>query len=276
MADPWKPQYENLFRGCVGGITLRTGDANDPDGDQDDDDTEVDGDGDTTAARTTLSGHFAVFNEWTEIDSWFEGTFVEQIRPGAFKRTINAKSDRKVCQFDHGYNELVGDNLLGPIDVLREDEIGPYYEVPLLDTAYNRDVVLPQCQGRLMDGSMRGSLVGGSFRFTVVRDSWVHDPEPSDYNPKALPERTILEVRLYEFGPVVFPAYPSATATASSGMRSLTDHYLDRMRSRRHADPASRHSAPVTPGTTPDPATGHSEVTHTLAAVRARLALAFA
>ena len=36
----------------------------------------------------TLHGHFAVFNEWTEINSLMEGNFLERIAPGAFKKTM--------------------------------------------------------------------------------------------------------------------------------------------------------------------------------------------
>ena len=43
----------------------------------------------------------------------------------------------------------------------------------------------------------------------------------SDYNPKGLPERTVRDLHMPEFGPVTFPAYPGATA----GMRSLTDRF---------------------------------------------------
>jgi phage head maturation protease len=39
-------------------------------------------------------------------------------------------------------------------------------------------------------------------------------PGKSDYNPDGLPEITILEARLIEFGPVTFPAYAGATARA--------------------------------------------------------------
>ncbi len=41
-------------------------------------------------------------------------------------------------------------------------------------------------------------------------------------NPQGLPERTISELRLYEFGPVLFPAYQGATAA----VRSMTDEFL--------------------------------------------------
>ena len=37
----------------------------------------------------TLTGHFAVFSQWTEFNSPFEGRFLEQIAPGAFTKTFN-------------------------------------------------------------------------------------------------------------------------------------------------------------------------------------------
>jgi HK97 family phage prohead protease len=239
-ATPWVPQTENLYRGLVDGFTLRDGES---------DEGEEGGDGEATTAGTTMVGHFAVFNEWTEICSWYEGEFLERIMPKAFRSTIADNLARIKVQYDHGYNEQVGSSPLGVIDVLREDDIGPYYEVPLYDTGYNRDTVLPLLQGRLMDGTVTGSALGASFRFSVIADSWEMEPKVSTWNPKGLPERSITKVRLFEFGPVVFPAYPSATAMASSGMRSLTDHYLDRIRTRsqRSTEGPQGHSVAATP-----------------------------
>jgi phage head maturation protease len=37
-----------------------------------------------TSGMPTVSGHFAVFNRWTEIDSLFEGQFMERFAPGSF------------------------------------------------------------------------------------------------------------------------------------------------------------------------------------------------
>lgn len=235
---------DDLFRGIAEQPELRA-------------DDQADGDG------SLMHGHFAVFNRWTEIDSWFEGRFMESLALGAFKKTMKEQRDSIRVQFDHGYDAFVGDSPLGPIDDLREDETGAYYEVPLLDTDYNRDRVLPMLQGRLISGEQRGSLLGASFRFRVVRDAWEREPKPSDDNPEGLPERTIKEVRLYEFGPVVFPAYAEATA----GVRSLTDHYLQRRLAREgQAERAARHLAPAAPSGTgtsnthDEPASGHSDV----------------
>lgn len=199
---------DDLIRAMPGGIEFR---ASDPDA----------GDG------TTLFGHFARFNSWTIIDSWFEGRFLEQLAPGAFRKTIRERGGQVKVQFDHGHDPFVGGAPLGPIRTLREDDDGVYYEVPLLDTDYNRDRVLPLLRGTLLNGDHLGSLLGASFRFSVVKEKWVRGPKPSEHNPDGLDERTITEVKLYEFGPVVFPAYGDATAAA----RSLTADYLDRRRS---------------------------------------------
>ncbi len=161
---------------------------------------------------STLTGHFARFDEWTEIDSAFEGNFMERIAPGAFKKTFQENRDRIRVLFQHGHDPQVGDKPLGTIDVLEEDKRGARYEVSLLDTAYNAEL-LP---------GLREGLYGASFRFSVQREEFNRDAQPSDHNPSGLPERTLKEVAVREFGPVTFPAYPGATA----GVRSLTDRFL--------------------------------------------------
>lgn len=224
---------ENLYRGLVEPPELRSTGAD---------------------TGSLMHGHFTVFDTWTEVHSWYEGDFFERIAGGAFTKTIAENLANVRVQYDHGFDFFVGDAPLGPIDLLREDDIGPYYEVPLLDTDYNRDRVLPQLQGRLMSGEQRGSLLGASFRFRVVKDDWDMEPKRSDHNPDGLPERTIREVRLFEFGPVVFPAYPDATAK----VRSLTDHYLERTREARSSQPPQSTGTPLP---TPEPAPSHSTST---------------
>lgn len=162
----------------------------------------------------TLHGNFAVFNEWTEIDSIWEGRFMERIAPGAFKKTMRENRDSIKVLYDHGHDPNIGNKPLGPLVDLREDEKGGYYEVPMLDTSYNRDL-LP---------GLKAGLYGASFRFKVVREDIVDEADPSEHNPRGLPERTIREIQLYELGPVTFPAYQSATAA----VRSLTDDYIMR------------------------------------------------
>jgi HK97 family phage prohead protease len=177
-----------------------------------------DGDAGDTDILGTVFGHFSVFDTWYEVNSWWEGNFMERVVRGAFVKTFTERRTQIVSAFDHGMDPTIGDKVLGPFDELKEDKTGGYYEISLLDTSYNRDLA----------PALRRGLYGASFRFQVIRDEWNDEPGISDDNPKGLPERTIKEVRLFEVGPVTYPASPAATA----GMRSLTDVYYERLRSR--------------------------------------------
>jgi HK97 family phage prohead protease len=184
---------------------------------------------DAEPAGEVMTVRFSVFNTWYPISSWWEGDFLERTAPGAFLKTIGERGDQVKVLFNHGYDSGIGSKILGVPSVLREDADAPYAEVPLLDTSYNRD---------LIPGLAAGGY-GSSFMFEVTREEWNREPDASDYNPGALPERTIREVRLFEFGPVTWPANPAATA----GLRSMTDWYADQLRERdpaRHADMAER------------------------------------
>lgn len=163
-------------------------------------------------ATPTLAGHFAVFNDPTEINSYYEGNFIELIAPGAFKKTFQEQVDNIRCLFQHGMDFHIGDKPLGPIEELAEDDIGAAYAVPLLDTHYNRELI----------PGLEKDLYGASFCFRVVREEYDEEPDPTPDNPKGLPVRTLLELQVFEFGPVTFPAYDTATA----GLRSMTDDYL--------------------------------------------------
>lgn len=173
-------------------------------------------------AMPTLVTRFAVFDTWTEIDSWYEGRFLERLGQGAFAKTIRESLDQVKVLYDHGHDFHVGNKVLGPIRSITEEAAGPLAEVPLLDTSYNRDLI----------PGLEAGLYGASFRFRVVKDEWDEEPGRSDHNPDGLPERTIREVKLYEFGPVTFPAYAQATA----GLRSLSDRYHRDLRTRHDHD----------------------------------------
>lgn len=169
----------------------------------------------------TMLGHFSVFDSWYPIRSFWEGEFLESIAPGAFRKTMAERRNQVVVAFDHGFDPVIGDKVLGPIDDLREDGTGAYYEVSLLDTSYNRD----------LQPALKRGLYGSSFRFQVIKDEWDDEPDRSEHNPDGLPERVIREVRLFEFGPVTYPANPAATA----GMRSvvgMTDSFYERLSAR--------------------------------------------
>jgi single-stranded DNA-binding protein len=66
---------------------------------------------------------------------------------------------------------------------------------------------------------LAAGVLGSSFRFSVPLggDSWERMAQRSAHNPEGLQERTTREARVFEFGPVVFPAYVGATSGISTG-----------------------------------------------------------
>lgn len=167
-----------------------------------------------------MAGHFSVFNRWFEINSWLEGHFMERVQPGSFSRTFNAwrnASDPHRVQvlLEHGHDPTVGDKPLGVTESLAEDPTGAAYEARLFDTSYVRDLV----------PALRAGVYGASYRFRVLQDEWNHEPGESDHNPDGIPERTITEQQVFEYGATVFPASPTTTA----GLRSLTDQYYEQL-----------------------------------------------
>lgn len=242
-----------------------------------------DGEGETegTDVLGVMDVRFSVFDTWYEVDSWWEGRFLERTVRGAFKRTIGQHNDANSSHnlktlFNHGMDFHIDQKLLGDVTKLREAADGPVSTVNLWDTSYNRD---------LLPGLKRGSY-GSSFMFRVTKEAWDNEPGTSDHNPDGLPERTIKETHTLEAGPVTWPANPAATA----GMRCLsdTDAYYEalarrepsrvaRMRDQFTAlraagrlAPGARLAPALAPGkTTADSAAGRSGLSH--AQRRARL-----
>ena len=123
-------------------------------------------------AGPKMVGHFAVFDEWTEVESMFEGHFLERNAPGAFSKTISERADRIQATFNHGHDPDLGDKVLGNVVDLHEDDRGAAYEVDLF----------PSVPPLLMDG-LRAGKYGSSYRFRVLREEWDDKPQTSEYNP---------------------------------------------------------------------------------------------
>jgi HK97 family phage prohead protease len=173
---------------------------------------------DSGGAMPSLEVRFSTFGNWYEINSLWEGNFLERTEQGAFVKTIAENRDNIKVLFNHGFDPQVGAKVLGTISDLREDPDSPVGDVALFDTSYNRDL-LP---------GLQAGVYGSSMRMQVIKDEINQQPGTSAHNPRGIPERTIKEVRLAEFGPVTFPANPAATAS----VRSMTDEYYASLRSR--------------------------------------------
>lgn len=147
----------------------------------------------------TLEGYAAVFDSPTEIDS-YEGNFIERIKPGAFKKTLRERTP--VLMFNHGSHPLIGPMPIGQITKAREDARGLFVQARLASNWLIEPV---------REAIEQGAVNGMSFRFQAVKESW------RDAARRGQPrERDVLEARVPELGPVVFPAYDKT----SVGVRS--------------------------------------------------------
>lgn len=165
-----------------------------------------------------LSGHVITWDDWYEVNSVFEGHFMETVARGATVKTIRENRSAIKALYDHGHDPSLGNKILGPFSELEEDDFGLRYGIDLFDTSYNRDL-LP---------GLKAGVYGSSHRFRVIsdKDDWNDHPERSEHNPQGIPERTIREMAIFELGPVSFPANPNATAGVRS--MSLTDEWRAR------------------------------------------------
>jgi HK97 family phage prohead protease len=156
---------------------------------------ETDGDG------LTLEGYAAVWDSPTEIKSAREGNFIERMKPGSFKKTLDRRTP--VLMFDHG-NGYTGPMPIGKIEEAREDARGLYIRARLSDNW----LVQP-----IRDCIAMGAIDGMSFRMSIPdgKETW-----RKSATRDGLPERDIHEVNCPELGPVVFPAYEDTSVSVRS------------------------------------------------------------
>lgn len=151
---------------------------------------EVTGDG------NTLAGYAAVTGVWSEFESW-EGPFRAQLDPKAFDKTLAQRGiDFKVL-VDHGHDASFGGLPIGKPTKVEMRPKGLWTETQLSQARSVQEEIKPRLQ--------EGSLDGMSITFEVLAEEWASGEDGMD-------ERTIKEVRLHEFGPVVFPQFPETTA----------------------------------------------------------------
>lgn len=141
----------------------------------------------------TLFGHAAVFNS-RSLDL---GGFTEFIKPGAFKRALSEKQN-VVALFNHDSNMVLGRSTAGTLR-MAEDDKGLRFEIDLPNTQLGKD---------LTESVRRGDITGCSFAFRTVKQEW------RDVGGKT--ERDLLDVDLFDVGPVTYPAYPATDAAVRS------------------------------------------------------------
>jgi uncharacterized protein len=151
-----------------------------------------------------LEGYGAVFNRYSEN----LGGFVEQVGPGAFDDTLSR--DNVVAGLvNHDVNWLLASTDSDTLE-LASDTTGLKYRMTLDPD----DPDTLRAVAKVKTRKMRGS----SFSFTTMTDGseW-------SLTEQGFPLRTLLKVRLYDVGPVTFPAYPDTRGDdVAVALRSLS------------------------------------------------------
>lgn len=128
------------------------------------------------------------------------GGFREQIRQGAFARSLEGSPDVRAL-WNHNTQYVLGRTSAGTMS-LREDEKGLRVEIEPPDSSWARD---------LMTSVERGDVSQMSFGFRVRAGG-----QEFDENDEGEILRTLTDVELMEVSPVTFPAYPDTSIAARS------------------------------------------------------------
>ncbi len=167
-----------------------------------------------------LIGYASKYGNWYEV-----GGFLERIQVGAFDAVLKDRDTDVVASMNHDVNFAFARQSAGTLR-LKSNGVGLQYEADITDE-----------DGRRVHQKVKnGTIQGSSFMFSDVDDVW-------EFKESEPPRRTITRVgRLYELGPVVWPANTAATVKARA------EEIL--------AEARSRHGVAAQPPSEPQ-ATGH-------------------
>jgi hypothetical protein len=149
-----------------------------------------------------IEGYAAVFGK----RSLNLGGFKETVRAGCFSRAV--KEDQDVFgMFNHDANLVLGRTSARTMRIA-EDSQGLHYDIDVADTTVGRDV---------HKHIERGDITGCSFSFSIPdKEKGQRFEKGADDDGSAILMRDLLDVDLYDVGPVTMPAYPDTLVSARS------------------------------------------------------------
>lgn len=157
--------------------------------------------------KPEIMGRGAVVGSVTDL-GWFE----EEIAADAFREAD--LSDVCVC-FNHDLSVILGRNSAGTADI-EVDEDGN-----LMYHAHDVDMENPSVKSAVRY-IQRGEVNKSSFMFEIKEEGWGDSEKYGKYG-----KRTIYKVgKVYEAGPVTFPAYDDTDAGARSAVVQSRDKWV--------------------------------------------------
>lgn len=155
-----------------------------------------------------LTGYASVFynasDPGTQYQLW-ENVY-ERIDPKAFD--VAVREDDVVALYNHNPDHVLGRNKAGTLK-LSIDERGLHYEIDPPATQLAKQVTL---------SIERGDISGSSFAFDIEAEEIFREGD--------LVIRTIKKARLYDVGPVTYPAYTASTSQVSLRSRTSIERFI--------------------------------------------------
>ncbi len=129
------------------------------------------------------------------------GWFTESIARSAVTDAIEQGWDVRGL-FNHDPNMILGKTTSGTM-TMKATRTGLTFDIP----------ELPEARSDVLEAIKRGDVDGNSFSFTVAKEEWDESEELEK------PHRTIKKFgRLFDVGPVTFPAYAGQTTVSARAM----------------------------------------------------------
>ncbi|MGX5541508.1 phage major capsid protein [Bacillus wiedmannii] len=153
--------------------------------------------------KQNADGSLFVSGYVNETDTWSQTLgrntkFIEQIRPGAFKRALERAKNIDFL-YEHDNNKILADTRSGKL-VLREDNKGLYMEATISKTTWGQDAF-----ELIKDGIIQNM----SFGFRALKDKVTK-------GTNGIYERVVHELELLEVSAVRKPAYVQSSIAARS------------------------------------------------------------
>lgn len=166
----------------------------------------------TDGKPSKIAGYAAVYynasDPGTEYELYRGNTFrlVERFLPGCFDRAVREDDVRAL--FNHNADNILGRLRSGTLRLF-SDAKGLRYEIDPPDTTLARD---------LIESLKRGDVTGSSFCFDYVTTTTTE--ERRDGIDQEILQ--VSEAKLFDVGPVTFPAYTSTTSEARAQARKTS------------------------------------------------------
>jgi phage head maturation protease len=158
--------------------------------------------------KSYLEGTAIVFNKRSANLGWRDYKVYEIISPDA---CTGARMDEIICKYNHDINEVLGTTWAGTLT----------YEITPNEVRYKVELPLDTETGRKVKAlAERGDLRGNSFEFMPAEDGMLWREEIEDGEKINVVTITRFE-GVYDFAPVMRPAYPDTNGSISVSKRTM-------------------------------------------------------